>query len=345
LVYAARSVTGTFDIFTRPFATPLNKAAERGALNMAGKCNWEAGTLAYSLAQAWHATGDSHYLMWLQNWINVCIPVKTTIDHVNDGLLGYAALIAYETQGRPEQSAFAQKVANYFVYTATRTADGTLTHVDDTVWDDTLLGTVPFMVEMSKVSGNTAYLEEAITQTLKHAVHLQDPLSGLYHHAWDESHNTYWSGSYWARGNSWMLLADVELLSSMPVTHSQRAAILTLLQKQAAGLKPLQDASGRWHTVVNRPDFYLESSGSALIGYAIQRAAQAGWLNAADYAPVARLALLGVWRKVLSDGTLSEVSDPTGPMLTEIEYNAVPANSMQLYGQGALLLLADPLKP
>jgi TolB protein len=137
LVYAARSITGTFDVLLRPYAAPLYKAAERGALNMSGKCDWEAGTLAYSLAQAWRATGDDHYLMWLQNWINACIPVKTTIDHVNDGLLGYAALIAYETQGHPEQLAYAQKVANYLVYTATRTSDGTLTHWDDTVWADT----------------------------------------------------------------------------------------------------------------------------------------------------------------------------------------------------------------
>lgn len=345
LVYAARSVSGTSDVFVRPFATPLYNAAERGTMHMSGKCDWEAGTLAFGLAQAWRATGDDQYVIWLRNWINACIPATGTIDHVNDGLLGYAALIAYESQGRPEQLAFAQKVANYLVYTATRTADGTLTHVDDTVWDDTLLGTVPFMVEMSKVSGNTAYLEEAITQTLKHASHLQDPVSGLYHHAWDESRNAYWSASYWARGNSWMLLADVELLSSMPVTHPQRTAILNLLQKQAAGLKSLQDVSGRWHTVVNRPDFYLESSGSAIIGYAVRRAVQAGWLNVSDYDPVARAALLGVWRKVLSDGTVSEVSAPTGPLLTEIEYNAVPNNSMQLYGQGALLLLASPLRP
>jgi unsaturated rhamnogalacturonyl hydrolase len=201
------------------------------------------------------------------------------------------------------------------------------------------------MVEMNKVSGDTAYLEEAITQTLQHAAHLEDSVTGLYHHAWDESQNAYWSASYWARGNGWAMLADVELLSSMPVTHPQRALVLNLLQKQAAGLKPLQDAGGRWHTVVNRPDFYLESSSSALIGYALRRTVQAGWLSAGDYDSIARLALLGVWRKVLSDDTLSEVSAPTGPQLTEIEYNAVPNNSLQLYGQGALLLLASPLEP
>jgi rhamnogalacturonyl hydrolase YesR/Tol biopolymer transport system component len=342
LVYAARSMSGTFDVFVRPFDTPLYTTAERGAAPMPGKCDWEAGTLALGLAQAWRATGDDEYGGWLRNWINTCIPATGAIDHVNDGLLGYAALIAYESQGRPEQLAFAQKVANYFVYTATRTADGTLTHEDDTVWDDTLLGTVPFLAEMSRVSGNTAYLDEAVTQTLKHAGHLQDPASGLYHHAWDESRNAYWSASYWARGNSWVLLADIELLSSMPVTHPQRAAILNLLRKQAAGLKPLQDVSGRWHTVVNRPDFYLESSGSAIIGYAMRRAVQAGWLNVHDYEPGARAALLGMWREVLSDGRVSEVSAPTGPLLTEIEYNEVPNNSMQLYGQGALLLLASP---
>ena len=345
LVYAARPSTGTYDVYVRPYASPLYKMAEQGARQMTGHCDWEAGTLAYGLSQAWRVTQNSHYWQWLRAWIDGCIPLKTQITHVNDGLLGYAALIAYEVDGDPLQLAFAQKVASYFVYTATRTADGTLVHEDDTVWDDTLLGVVPFLVKMSEISGDSAYLEEAITQTLQHAHHLQDPASGLYHHAWDESANDFLSASYWGRGNGWALLADAEILAELPITHSQRITISDIAQRHAAALRLIQSSDGRWHTVVNRPDFYLESSGTALIGHAFRQGVQAGWLSGDAYAEAARTATLRVWQQVAPDGSVGDVSDPTGPMANEEYYNLIPHGSLQLYGQGVGLLLVSPIRP
>ena len=345
LLYSARPASGAFDVYMRPYNSPLFSIAERGVASLQNHCDWEAGTLVFGWAKAWRTTADDHYLRWTRNWIDGCISTKTTITHVNDGLLGYAALVAYEADGKPEHLVFAQQVADYFMHTATRTADGTLTHEDDTVWDDTLIGVVPFLVEMSRVRADSLYLEEAITQTIKHANHLQDPISGLYHHAWDEHRNGLLGPVYWGRGNGWVLLADVEILSAMPVTHPLRSAVLSVMQKQAAGLKPLQDPGGLWHTVVTRSDFYLESSASALIGYAFRRGAQEGWLDPSVYLSAARTATIGIWRHVLADGTVTDVSDPTGPMLTEADYNAVLHNNIQLYGQGVALLLESPHTP
>ena len=42
-------------------------------------------------------------------------------------------------------------------------------------------------MEMSKFSGNAIYLEETITKTFQQAAHLEEPMTGQYHHAWDES--------------------------------------------------------------------------------------------------------------------------------------------------------------
>ncbi|MGA9347704.1 MAG: glycoside hydrolase family 88 protein, partial [Anaerolineae bacterium] len=236
----------------------------------------------------------------------------------------------------------AQQVADYLVNTAPRTTDGTLTHDSNRVWVDTLLGAVPFLIKMSQISGNDIYADEAITQVIQHADHLQHPVSGLYYHAWDESGNDPAGEVYWGRGNGWALLADVEVLSAITTTHPLRSTILDIMQKQVEGLKPLQDASGLWHTVLTRPDSYLETSGSALIGYALRRGIQEGWLDKDAYAPTVQAAILGVWRQVLADGTVINVSGPTWPMLTEEEYNDRPHDSLQLYGQGVALLLESP---
>jgi unsaturated rhamnogalacturonyl hydrolase len=316
--------------------------AQRGADNLGDHCDWEGGVLAYGWIHAWQATQDDQYRRWAQEWADACIPTKTEITHVNDGLLGYAALIAYETSGRPEYLAFAQRVADYLMNTAPRTADGTLTHDSNRVWVDSLLGAVPFLIKMSQISGNDIYTDEAISQLIQHADHLQDPVSGLYHHAWDESGHDPAGEVYWGRGNGWVLLADVEVLSAITITHPLRSTVLGIMQKQVAGLRSLQDASGLWHTVLTRPDSYLETSASALIGYAFKRGVQEGWLDEDAYAAIAQAATLGVWRQVLADGTVTNVSGPTWPMLTEEEYNDRPHDSFQLYGQGVVLLLESP---
>jgi rhamnogalacturonyl hydrolase YesR/Tol biopolymer transport system component len=341
LLYAGGPTGGTFDIYKREFASPLVLIAQRGADNLGEHCDWEAGVLAYGWIHAWQATQDDRYRRWAQEWIEACIPVKTDITHVNDGLLGYAALTAYETSGRPEYLAFAQRVADYLMNTAPRTTDGTLTHDSNRVWVDTLLGTVPFLLTMSQVNGSDVYADEAVSQVIKHADHLQNPASGLYYHAWDESGNDLAGQVHWGRGNGWALLADVEVLSAITTTHPLRSIVLDIMQKQAAGLRPLQDTGGLWHTVLPRSDSYLETSASALIGYAFKRGIQEGWLDQDAYATVAQAAMLGVWRQVLAEGTVTNVSGPTWPMLTEEEYNDRPHDSLQLYGQGVALLLGS----
>ncbi len=367
LIYAGGPIGSTLDIYKRKFASPLMLIAQRGADNLQDHCDWEAGVLAYGWINAWQATqacpererGDDQYRHWAQQWVDACIPTKTEITHVNDGLLGYAALVAYETSGQPEYLAFAQRVADYLMSTAPRTADSTLTHDENRVWVDTLLGAVPFLVKMSQISDSDMYADEAISQVIQHADHLQDPVNGLYYHAWDactepcrsacpepsrrESGSNPAGQVHWGRGNGWALLADVEVLSAITTTHPLRSTILDIMQKQAAGLRPLQDASGLWHTVLTRSDSYLETSASALIGYALKRGIQEGWLDGDAYATLAQAAMLGVWRQVLADGAVTNVSAPTWPMLTEEEYNARPHDSLQLYGQGVTLLVESPI--
>jgi unsaturated rhamnogalacturonyl hydrolase len=210
---------------------------------------------------------------------------------------------------------------------------------------------------MSQIGGNDIYLDEAISQVLQHAAHLQNPTNGLYYHAGDAcperrfAYGRRESGSnpagqvHWGRGNGWALLADVEVLSAITTTHPLRATVLDIMQRQTAGLSPLQDTSGLWHTVLTRPDSYLETSASALIGYALKRGIQEEWLDEEVYAAMAQAATLGVWRQVLADGTVTNVSAPTWPMVTEEEYNDRPHDSLQLYGQGVALLLGSPVGP
>jgi unsaturated rhamnogalacturonyl hydrolase len=260
------------------------------------------------------------------------------LTHVNDGLLGHAALVAYQFDPQPGYLAFAQRVADYLMVTARRTADGTLCHIEDTVWDDTLISVVPFFLEMGQVSGDASYVDEAAEQMVKHSTHLQNGTTNLYHHAWHEEPDELLSPSYWARGNSWPMIASPLLIHNLPETHTLRTDIITSTHDHAQALAAVQDTSGLWRTVMNRPDFYLESAGSAGIAYGLECGIQQGWL-AEEMATHVEAARLGLWEKVAADGTLTDVSASTPPLVPEELYNAIPHDVMQLFGQGMGLLI------
>ena len=238
------------------------------------------------------------------------------------------------------------EVLHYLVNEAPRATDGTLFHEPGTIWDDTLLGVVPFMMAMGRADASAAPLchDFARQQVLLHGKHLQDPVTGLFRHAWDTGENRYLGPHFWARGNGWAMVATVEALRDAPSDAVETQALLAQLRAQHNGLAAWLDASGLWPTIVDRPDFYRETSGSALIGYGLRRAAAAGWLDASVVHGVVRSVQTAVWQQVGADGRVSGVSAPTGPMATQAEYAAISNAEPQLYGQGAGLLLFAPLQ-
>lgn len=251
------------------YQSPLRVLANRGMTHTLGTCDWTSGVFAVGWGEAWRNTGDDEYARRIRSWIDSCAIGTYTVTHVNDGLLGYGALVVYQFDPQPEYLGFAQRVANYLMITAPRTPDGALTHFDGQVWVDTYISVVPFLVEVNRVTGKQMYLDEATAQLIAHTDVLQDPETGLYKHAWDENAGEFLSSSYWARGNSWNMIASAQVLHVLPVTHPFRSQVVTIAQDQAQALAALQDDSGLWRTVVNRPDFYLESSGSAGITYGL----------------------------------------------------------------------------
>lgn len=302
--------------------------------------DWDTGVATYGLMAAWEATGDERYFDAVQAWVDGFIARGLPpITHPNQALPGIASLILYEETGHEKYLAAGQQLATYLLHTAPRTDAGALYHYEDQLWIDTTFMTGPFLARFSRITGDPRYAELAVDQFLLHAERLQDPETGLFFHGWDESEDSHMSGAFWQRGNGWGMAAGVELLNQLPPDHTARSAIRRILARQAAGLISLQDESGLWHTVVDQPDFYLETSGAAAIGYAMLRGLDQGWLAPSDGASAALRALHGVQAKITSDGEVSDVSDGTGVAPTLADYNGITHHNIQPWGQGLTLLL------
>lgn len=332
------------NVAPHPQAALLRLAGQAGSQRLEGDCGWEAGVLAWGWADLWQATGDEQYWNWLQSWVDGCLAAGGAITHVNDVPLAFGAAVLQRRSPQPAYAALAAQAATYLFETAPRTADGALIHLAGMVWDDTLIDVIPFLIEMWQYSGDARYLDEAVNQVQRHAAHLQDPATGLYHHAWSEPANTLSGPFFWGRGNGWVLLAQAKLLAALPPGDARRPALAAAFQRQASALVARQAPGGMWRTVVSRSDFYQETSATALIAAALSSGVQQGLLDAAA-ASAAADGQAAVWLRISDAGVAGGVSGPTGPMDQEAAYNSIPISEFELYGQGVVLLLGAATQP
>lgn len=343
LVYTV-AVENRHAIVVEPFSDPLLQVGRAGYDHLTDECSWENGVMATGWVKAWRATGDAQYAAWVRAWVDGCLQRGAVIEHANDVPLAYAALALHAEMPDVRYWALAEQAAAYIFEGAQRAPDGTLIHLDNMVWDDTLIGITPFLLSMYAATAEQRYLEEAIDQVLKHSAHLQDPATGLYHHAWRPATNTLDGPAFWGRGNGWVVLAVADLLAALPHDHELRGAVQAVFTRHAAGLVAHQDGSGRWRTVINRPDAYLETSASALIAAGLATGLREGDLDRAMYGAPVSSALAGVWSQVNAGGIVGGVSAPTWPM-PEDEYLERPISSFERYGQGVVLLMGAAFAP
>ena len=85
--------------------------------------------------------------------------------------------------------------------------------------------------------------------------------------------------AYWGRGNSWFTACAVDFAEWIP-DGPVRRLILNTWQEQCKALLSVQDPeSGLWHTLLDQPDSYLETSASAAIAYGLLKGSRLGLLD------------------------------------------------------------------
>jgi unsaturated rhamnogalacturonyl hydrolase len=198
---------------------------------------------------------------------------------------------------------------------------------------DSVYFVVPGWLSLAEATGDERFRDEAVLQLEAHLDKLRDD-SGLFYHAWDEAAGQR-SPCLWARGNAWMAMTLATICERRPESDPLRARAISLLRPLAAALVPLQDGSGLWHTVVDDPSTYLESSAAAAFALAIAKGVRCGVLSA-DLRPVAGRAWEAAQRYVSPAGDFTGVSGGTLPG-DAIHYNSIPVG-VERFGTGIFLL-------
>jgi rhamnogalacturonyl hydrolase YesR len=260
------------------------------------------------------------------------------------GAMAAGLLEVYAFDKSPVYMDYLQKVGDYIKNRQVRFPDGTLARNGPrkmTLWADDLYMSVPFLVRMSKITGDKSYLDFAVQQVEAFNKYIYDSISGLYFHVYYNDENTN-GVAHWGRCNGWVALAQSNLLDALPTDDPRRPHLQKMLLRQILGFSRYQDSTGMWHQLLDHADSYPESSVTAMFVYTIAHAVNKGWISP-SYLSIAWDGWDGLARHVTADGQLTDICVGTGVEENIRFYYARPRVTNDTHGLGAFLLAGTEL--
>ncbi len=312
---------------------------------------WTHGIGLYGIYQYYQQTGDGQMRAIIDDWFIARLAEGTPTKNVNTMSPFLTLAYRYEETGNPLWRPYLERWAEWVMYEMPRTDKGAMQHIvynnenHQQMWDDTLMMSVLPLAKIGKLLDKPEYIEEATYQFLVHVQYLMDRETGLWFHGWtfDGHHN--FAHARWARGNSWLTIAIPEFLElvDLPENNATRRYLLQVLESQVAALAKCQDTSGLWHTLLDDPHSYLESSATAGFAYGMLKAVRKRYIDA-SYAPVAEKAIRGVIKHINPAGELTQTSFGTA-MGKDLDFYRQIALTSMPYGQAmAILCLSEYLR-
>ena len=309
-------------------------------------------------------TREKQHLDYIQGWVDSHVSIDGVIDKKVDALdyilPGNLLLILFKETGQQRYKTAAESIRKR-LDTYPRTEDGGFWHAVSRrhqLWLDGMFMSMPFLVRYGAAFDEKIYAgDEAANQLLTYARHLNDPVTGLMFHAYDESGKQPWadpvthhSAIFWCRAIGWFGMALIEVLEFLPHDHSHRAALIVQVGQLASAYEKYQDsATGLWYQVVdkgNLPENWLETSSSCMYTYTLSRAIERGYI-AKRYARVAEKGYNGVLTKLSRDGDgFAHIADICeGTNVGDLNfYLTRPRSTDDFHGLGAFLIMNEQLR-
>lgn len=299
--------------------------------------NWTWGTLYAGYMAAADSLHDKRYLKAMEqmgekfHW-----QLKAKVPIADDQCIGQTYTELYLKDWKPIQIRATQAALN-------RLASGAEARIPKNQaqiswwWADSLFMAPPVWSRMYAATHDAKYLTYLNEHWWQTSRALYSKHWHLYYRDITYLHSTGPNGEpiFWSRGEGWVMAGLVRTLEYMPEDYPTRGKFETQLRQMAAEVRTLQDAnSGLWHSNLLDPAAYPrpETSGSALITYALAWGVNHGVLSRAKYEPVIRHAWQGLVEQIYADGRLGNIQQ-TGAAPAHYR-----ASSSFNYGVGAFLL-------
>lgn len=175
-------------------------------------------------------------------------------------------------------------------------------------WCDALYMAPPVLTRMTALTGDPKYLKAMDTEWRRTAARLWVPDQRLFLR--DERFKTRTGPGgkpiYWARGNGWVMGGLARTLEVMPADFEDRSFYTGIFKQMAGRIVELQQPDGLWRADLMAPEAYpeAETSGSALLVYALAWGINHGLLDRKVYQPAVLKGWAALNQHVLPNGLI-----------------------------------------
>lgn len=280
---------------------------------------YEDGLLLWTAVRFFELTGDEAYRGFLYRYMDAHVDEKGNIFHFSpeeyniDNILAGNALFFLWNDSKDPRFINTMAQLRSQLKTHPRTQSGSFWHklrYPNQIWLDGLYMGQVFYLRYALMFEEEGIAEDVLRQVENARKLLWDEKKHLYLHAYDETKMMQWadpvtgrSPNVWSRSVGWfaMALADLaEAFAALDETASARMG--SLLKELVEGMLPHRDPVHQmWYQLVEKPDLpgnYLETSGTAMMVYAILKGVRLGVLPEA-WRQEALLTLEGLERRYL----------------------------------------------
>lgn len=269
------------------------------------KWNYIDGCMMTALLRVYERTGDKKYYDFVNDLLDILVDSKGGLagyreeEYNLDYIFSGNALIDVYAQSGEKKYKKAMETLLTQLEKQPRTAEGSYWHkkiYPNQVWLDGLYMAQVFRARCGKAFGNGSVYEDILMQFKTVREKMFDKEKQLYRHGYDSSNKAFWadvkglSKNVWLRAIGWYAAALTDVIEAFPKDMVEgRQWLQSVLAELFEGMMPYLDTeSGMFLQVVDYPKAngnYPETSGSALIGYAMMKSARLGltegkWRNA-----------------------------------------------------------------
>ncbi len=269
--------------------------------------NYEDGCVLLGAKYLYEVTKDRKYFTFIENYLKNFVMddgtiahyelEKFNIDSINSGKILF---FMYDMTGEEKY----RKAIEFLMdrlRAHPRCSTGNFFHKEiypNQIWLDGLYMAQPFYMEYETRYDNKAKYGDIVSQFENVQKYLYNPEKGLCYHAYDEAKEQFWadketgcSPNFWLRSMGWYLMALVDVCDKMSKEiYEQYRELADIYKLMLKGILQYQDpGTGLFYQVIDRADAdgnYLETSGSAMVGYSILKACELGIVLEEKYQPI-----------------------------------------------------------
>jgi rhamnogalacturonyl hydrolase YesR len=203
------------------------------------------------------------------------------------------------------------------------------------IWIDDMFMITAVQAQAFRATGEKKYIDRAAKEMVLYLDTIQLK-NGLFYHSPDAHYS-------WGRGNGWMAVGMAEILRILPKDNPNRDQILDGYHKMMAALLKYQEPDGMWRQIIDDPEAWKETSGTAMFTYAMITGVKNGWLDRKSYGVAARKGWLALISYINADDDLTEVCEGTNIKNDRNHYLQRKRIVGDLHGQAPLLWCATAL--